>query len=398
MVLVALTAGSLLAARLKLSAIPVFIVAGVLLGPDTPLGWSPVGETRGVEVISELGVILLLFFLGLEFSLERLQQARRLVLVGGLIDVGINGLLGGALGVLLFGPGVEALLFAGLFYISSSGIVSQALFDLQRLGDDETDLTLGVLVFEDFAVAIFLAVAGALAVGGDVSALQVGGSGLLSILFIAAFLVASRYAGRVLGPVISRLTREQLFLFAVTVAVGAGVAAQEAHLSDAVGALLAGVLLSGTEIRDQIEQQLMGLRDFAAAIFFLAFGLSVDLGGLGMVWVWLLVAVPAAIIGKTVAGFLAGRITGFTARQSLNVGAALVARGEFTIILAQMAAAGTALSPTFRDEVPVFAGIFVLSTAVAGVVLMRESRRLGRVLFPGASPARRRRSGVQRHG
>lgn len=398
MILVALAIASVAAGRLRLSAIPVFIVAGVMLGPDAPLLPDVLGGTDGIALLSELGIVLLLFFLGLEFSLDRITQARRLVGVGGALDLAVNGVLGLALGLALLGPGVEAVLFAGLFYVSSSGIVTQALFDLRRLGDDETDLTLGVLVFEDLAVALFLAVTGVLAAGGRVDPLQVTVTGAVALLFVGAFLVASRYADRALGPLVTRLSREQLFLFALAVAVGGAVLAEAAGVSDAVGALLAGVLLSGTQIRDQIELQLLGLRDFAAAIFFLGFGLTVDLGGLGEVWVWLLAAVPLAVAGKALAGYVAGRMTGFSRRQGVNVGAALVARGEFTIILAQLAASGAALDDGFRARVEPFAGVFVLATAIVGVLFMRESRRVGRLLFPAPTARRRRAPGAQRHG
>jgi CPA2 family monovalent cation:H+ antiporter-2 len=97
---------------------------------------------------------------------------------------------------------------------------------------------------------------------------------------------------------------------------------------------------------------------------------------------WLLLGVPLAVLAKLAGGYIAGRATGFSDRQSLNVGAALVARGEFSIILANLAAGGVALEAAFRDQVEPFAGIFVLATAVLGVVFMRESRRIGRVVFP----------------
>jgi len=355
-------------------------------------------DSDGIAILSELGIILLLFFLGLEFSLERLTQARRLVMVGGMVDLAICFGAGAAIGIGLFGAGKEAFLFAGLFYISSSGIVTQALFDLRRLADDETDLTLGVLVFEDIAIALFLAVAGALATGAAVGAVDVGITGALALGFVGACLVASRYAAPLLGPVVRRLTREQLFLFAIAVAVGGAALAKMFEVSDAVGALLAGILLSGTEIRDEIEQQLLGLRDFAAAIFFFAFGVEVDLFGFDEVWLWLVIAVPLAVVTKIVAGYVAARLTGFTKRQGVNVGTALVARGEFTIILAQLAAAGVALSPEFRGNVEAFAGMFVLATAIVGVVIMRESRRLGRAVFPSRNQRRTRSTGVQRHG
>ena len=391
----------MVAGRLKLSAIPLFIIAGVLLGPGTP-GPTIVEHSEGVGILSELGIVLLLFFLGLEFSLDRLTQARRLVMVGGMVDLAICFGTGFGLGIMFFGVGAEAFLLAGLLYVSSSGIVTQALFDLRRLADDETDLTLGILVFEDLAIALFLAVAGALATGAAVGVVSVGATGALVLGFVAVSLVASRYAGVVLAPLVRRMSREQLFLFAVAIAVGGAALATTFKVSDAVGALLAGVLLSGTEIRDEIEEQLLGLRDFAAAIFFFAFGVEVDFFQIGDVWVWLVAAVPLAIGSKMIAGFVAARRCRFSRRQGINVGAALVARGEFSIILAQLAAAGIALSPDFRDRIEVFSGIFVLATAIVGVVIMRESRVIGRAVFPSSRSTRRRQrpptSGVQRNG
>ena len=381
---------SVLAGRLSLSVIPVFIVAGILLGPSPPFP-AVVEPSEGTDLLARLGIVLLLFFLGLEFSLDRLTAARRMVLVGGLIDLVINAGLGLVVGVALLGPSPEAVLLAGLIYISSSGIVTRALFDLRRLADDETDLVLGILVFEDLAIALFLGIAAALATGASVGGLEIAATAGLALVFVVAFLLVGRWAHHAIDRIAPRLDREQLLLGALAVAIGGGALGEAAGLSEAVGALLAGILLSGSEIRDQIEQQLLGLRDFAAAIFFFAFGLEVDLAETGNVAIWLAVAVPVAIGGKLVAGFLAGRSTGFSRRQSVNVGSSLVARGEFTIILANLAAAGAALDDTFRELVSPFAGLFVLATAIAGVVLMRESRRIGRVVFPPRTARREAR-------
>src|SRR5262245_45681365 len=155
-----------------MSAIPIFIVAGILLGPSP--GFPTIIEpSEGTDLLARLGIVLLLFFLGLEFSLDRLTAARRMVVVGGVIDLVVNGGVGLAVGIALLGVTPEAILLAGLIYISSSGIISRALSDLRRLGDDETDLVLGVLVFEDLAIAVFLGAAAALASGGSVSGLEI---------------------------------------------------------------------------------------------------------------------------------------------------------------------------------------------------------------------------------
>ena len=382
-----LVAASVLAGRLRLSAIPIFIVAGILLGPSP--GFPTIIEpSEGTDLLARLGIVLLLFFLGLEFSLDRLTAARRMVVMGGLIDLVLNAGLGLLVGIALVGPGPEAVLMAGLIYISSSGIVTRALFDLRRLGDDETDLVLGVLVFEDLAIAVFLGVAAALASGESVSGAEIAATAGIALAFVVAFLLVGRWAHHAIDRIGPRLDREQLLLGALAIALGGAALGEAAGLSEAVGALLAGILLSGSEVRNQIEQQLLGLRDFAAAIFFFAFGLEIDLGEAPDAAEWLLLAVPVAVAGKLAGGYLAGRSTGFTSRESVNVGAALVARGEFTIILANLAAGGVALDAAFREAVSPFAGLFVLATAVAGVVFMRESRRIGRLAFPTRSPSR----------
>ena len=380
--LVALSVAGILAMRLGLSAIPLYIGAGILLGPGAPAATHIVSTSDGTDLLSRIGVVLLLFFLGLEFSLDRLTQARRPTIVGGLIDLAIAG--GAAIGIALIvlGPTAEAVILAGLIYVSSSAIITRALFDLRRLADPETDLVLGILVFEDLAIALFLGVAAALAAGNGADPLAIAVTAVIALAVVAAFLLASRFAPKIVDRLGPRLSREQLLLATLAVAIASAAAAEAAGLSEAIGALLAGVLLSGSAIRDEIERELLGLRDFAAGAFFFSFGLRIDLGETYTVWTWLILAVPIAVVAKFVAGFVAGRTTGYTRRGSVNAGAALVARGEFTIILSQLAAAGVALDEGFRNRVEPFAGIFVLATTVIGVLLMRESRRLGRGMFP----------------
>jgi CPA2 family monovalent cation:H+ antiporter-2 len=236
-------------------------------------------------------------------------------------------------------------------------------------------------VFEDLAIALFLGIASGLAVGTAVGGIDLTLRALIVILFVAAFLIASHFLPRYIDRISPRIERERLVLVSLALVVGSAALAEWAGLSAPVGALLAGILLSETEARDRIERHLFGLRDFAAAIFFFTFGLQIDLGSLGSVWSWLLIALGVAVFGKLATGWIAGRMTGFTKRQSFTVGTSLIARGEFTLILAQLAALGTALSPEFREKVVSFAGLLVLVTAGLGVILMRESRTMGRALF-----------------
>jgi CPA2 family monovalent cation:H+ antiporter-2 len=163
--------------------------------------------------------------------------------------------------------------------------------------------------------------------------------------------------------------------------------AEELGLSEAIGALMAGVVLAETSVREEIEERFFSFRDLFAALFFFVFGLSIDVGALGRLGWLLALAVPLTILGKTAAGYFAGRVGGFNRRQSFNAGVALIAHGEFTIILAQLAAGNARLSDAVRSDLTAFAGLYVLATATIGVVLMKESKWIGRRLFPAPTLA-----------
>jgi CPA2 family monovalent cation:H+ antiporter-2 len=192
----------------------------------------------------------------------------------------------------------------------------------------------------------------------------------------------SRYGVRWIDRVLDLLPREFFLLFVVALLAGMSAASHALGLSEAIGALMAGVILSETSLREEIEERFFSFRDVFAALFFFVFGLTIDVGALGSVGWLVALAVVLSVVGKMGGGFAAGRLGGFTARQSINVGAALVAHGEFTIIIAQIAGDNEELSGDVRRDIVAFAGLYVLATATIGVVLMKESRRIGRILFP----------------
>jgi monovalent cation:H+ antiporter-2, CPA2 family len=200
--------------------------------------------------------------------------------------------------------------------------------------------------------------------------------------FIAVSLAASRWLARPLDRALDWLPREFFLLFTFGLLVGMAALANELGLSEAIGALMAGVVLSETSVREEVEERFFAFRDLFAALFFFVFGLSIDLGALGDLGWLLILAVPLTIVGKTAAGYFAGRVGGLSPRQSFNAGVALIAHGEFTIILAQLAAGNTRLSDAVQSDLTAFAGLYVLATATIGVILMKESKWLGRRLIP----------------
>jgi CPA2 family monovalent cation:H+ antiporter-2 len=368
----------LVARRLGLSAIPAYLLAGILLGPNEPKELALISPSEVTDFVAELGLVFLLFFLGLEFSLSRLRSTGRHIGLGGTVDLVANLGLGLVVGVAVFGWSFAALVLAACIYVSSSAIAVKGLIDFRRLGDDETDLVLAILVFEDLIVAFMLGFAAA---GGG------GPSDTLILLakalgFITAGLAASRLLAKPLDRALDRLPLEFFLLAVFGFLIGSAAIADELGLSEAIGALMAGIVLSETSVRDQIEERFFSFRDIFAALFFFVFGLSIDLGAIGDVGWLVALAVALTLVGKLGGGWIAGRVGGFTNRQSFNAGVALVAHGEFTIILAQLASENPLLESEQQTELVAFAGLYVLATATIGIVLMKESKRLGRIMFP----------------
>jgi CPA2 family monovalent cation:H+ antiporter-2 len=378
-VTVALLTGLGLAAhRLGMSAIPAYLLAGLLLGPNEPHVFSLIQPSEVTDFVAELGLVFLLFFIGLEFSVGRLARSSRHIARGGAIDLVANGAIGLALGIAAFGMTPAAIVLAACVYVSSSAIAVKGLIDFRRLGDEETDLVLAILVVEDLVVALALGFAGD--GGGELSSTLL--LVLKALLFITASVAASRWLGPAAGRLLERLSLELFLLAILAFVVGMAAIGKELGLSEAIGALMAGLILAESPVREQIEERFFSFRDVFAALFFFVFGLSIDVGALDTVGVLVAVAAVLTIVGKLGAGLVAGRIGGLTSRQGFNAGAALVAHGEFTIILAQVATDNDALTGTQRTDLVAFAGLYTLVTATVGLILMKESKRIGRRLFP----------------
>jgi monovalent cation:H+ antiporter-2, CPA2 family len=368
----------LVASRFGLSAIPAYLLAGLLLGPNEPEALAIIEPSEVTEFVAELGVIFLLFFLGLEFTLERFRRSSMHLGIGGTIDFVVNAGIGLLVGVVAFGFTFPAIVLAGAIYVSSSAVAVKGLIDFKRLADDETDLVLAILIVEDIVIAFVLAFAG----GGGGELMDSLELAAKAIGFIAASLAASRWLARPIDRLLEWMPREFFLLFTFALLIGMSALAHELGLSEAIGALMAGIILSGTSARAEIEEGFLSFRDIFAALFFFVFGLSIDVDALDSLGWLIALAVVLTVVGKVGGTYAAGRVGGFTRRQSLNAGSAMVAHGEFTVILAQVAQTNAALGASARRDLVAFSGLYVLATSLVGVVLMKESKRIGRKLFP----------------
>jgi CPA2 family monovalent cation:H+ antiporter-2 len=373
----------LFTSRFGLSAIPAYLFAGLLLGPNDPKQLALVEPSEVTDFVAELGIVFLLFFLGLEFTLDRLTRSGRHAVLGGAIDLFANAWLGLLVGVAAFGFHFAALILAAAIYVSSSAITVKGLIDFRRLADDETDLVLAILVAEDLVLALVLG----FAAGGGGEIAETLAIVAKAVGFITAALAVSRWLSGVIDRFLDWLPHELFLLAIVGFVVGMSAIGQELGLSEAIGALMAGVILSETSVREEIEERFFSFRDVFAALFFFVFGLSIDVAAIGDVGWILAAAVAVTVVGKVGGTLLAGRVGGFTPRQSFNAGVALIAHGEFTVILAQLATENDAIPGDQQAELVAFAGLYVLITATLGIVLMKESKMLGHRLFPAPTLA-----------
>ena len=351
-----------IANKLGFSAIPLYLIAGLAFGNG---GFTPLHLSENfVHIGAEIGVLLLLFMLGLEYTGQELAANLRKGFPSGIADLVLNFSPGLAAGLLLGWKPLPAVLLAGVTYISSSGIVAKVLGELGRLSNQETPSILTVLVLEYLAMAVYLPTVAALLAGGGASTVAISVTVAIAVVLVVLF-VAVRY-GRSLSRLAAHESDEIILLSVLgTVLLVAGIA-QRLQASAAIGAFLVGIAVSGP-IAEQSHRLFAPLRDLFAATFFFFFGLEIDPGTLPKA---LPIAVALALITsltKVLAGYWAARSSVSDRRARLRAGTALVARGEFSIVIAGL---GTGIEPQLGP----LSAAYVLITAVVGPILARVSR------------------------
>ncbi|SEK99693.1 cation:proton antiporter [Haloferax larsenii] len=377
------------ALRLGLSVIPLYVVGGVAAGPHVAgrLGLPYVADGEIVALLAELGIVLLLFFLGLEFSLDRLRAARRNIGRAGVIDLAINLPLGIVIGLAFGWSMVEALLLGGIVYISSSAIVTKTLIDLGWIADPESEPILGTLVFEDLAIAVYLAVVTSLVLGGGSAGnggvAAIGQSLAIAFGFLGLLLVAVQYGTGLFTRILDIENQEAFVVRTLAVVIPISGAALALGVSEAVAAFFVGMGFSTSGHRERIERLLVPVRDVFAAVFFVWIGLGTDPMLLGAAAVPLVVAVVLTTPAKVLSGYLGGRVYDLSTHRSLRVGVGLVPRGEFSLVIAALAASGT--TQVMREVIPAFAVGYVLVMSAFGTVLMQRSDLVERLVFRGGT-------------
>jgi CPA2 family monovalent cation:H+ antiporter-2 len=359
LVVVGLAVLARLANRWGFSAIPLYLLAGLAFGRG---GLAPLELTENfIHIGGDIGVLLLLFMLGLEYSGDELKANLRVGLPAGIADLVLNFTPGFIAGILLGWKPLPAALLGGVTYISSTGVIAKLLSELGRHENPETPVVLSVLVLEDLAMAVYLPIVGVLLLGGGLPKIVL--SVTIASTAVALVLVAAVQYGRQLSQFAAHESDEIILLtiFGAVLLV-AGVA-QHFQVSAAIGAFLVGIAVSGP-IAEQSHRLLGPLRDLFAATFFFFFGLQIEPATLPPV---LILAIELAIvtaITKLLTGYWSARRAGVDRPGCLRAGMALVARGEFSIVIAGL---GANLEPQLGP----LSAAYVLLLAVLGPILSR---------------------------
>ncbi|MEU5879234.1 cation:proton antiporter [Spirillospora sp. NPDC047279] len=358
------------AVRFSISAIPLYLVAGLAFGAG---GILPLGASEEfVAIGAEVGVILLLFTLGLEYTANELVGTLRTSAPAGLADLVMNA-APGVLAALLLGWGpVAAVAMGGITYVTSSGITAKVMADLGWLGNRETPAVLSILVFEDLAMAAYLPILTAVLAGASLLA---GATTLgIAAATIAVILYIALKHGRLVEKFVQSPTDEVLLLKVLGLTMLVAGIAQQLQVSAAVGAFLVGIALSGP-LAHTARDLLAPLRDLFAAVFFVFFGLHTDPADLPPVLGIAALLAVAGVLTKLGTGYVSAKRAGVGSTGRLRAGAALVPRGEFNIVIA-----GLAVSAGVNPKLGPLAAAYVLMLAIAGPLLARTAEPLARTM------------------
>jgi CPA2 family monovalent cation:H+ antiporter-2 len=361
--------------RLGLPTIPFFIVAGIVFGPHTP-GVVVLEDPEAIHLLAILGLVLLLFHLGIEFSIdELLAGGRRLFWAGGsyiALNFGAGLVLGWALG---WGTR-ETFVIAGMIGTSSTAIVTKLILDLRRVANPETGMILGIIVVEDVFIAFYLALLQPI-FGEQEGVGDIVTSVAIAFAFLIGLFALARWGARLVRPLIATGDPELTIILIVGFGVFVAGFAHSAGASDAVGALLAGMVVAGTGVGPRVERLLVPLRDTFAAIFFFWFGLTIAPSALGAIAPAVAVAVVVTLAFNVVAGVVAARVYGYGRPAAAKTALLLVSRGEFELILASLAVAAG-----LDGRVAPFAALYVLALSILSPLFSARSDVLARMLPP----------------
>jgi len=353
---------------LKMPPILFYILTGLILSSFIP-------KSEAIEVFSELGLVFLFFYLGLEFNIARAISTAKRIWSIGILDVLLNFVLIFLVAKLLGFSLINSLLIGGVAYASSSAITTKIIVDNHRIANPETELILGLMVFEDIIAPILLAIISAVSSGVDLSPLNLGII-FLKVAFVFAFAtLVALYLKDHIATFIDRFIDEEIFtLFSFGGLVLFAGFTQAIGLSEALGAFLMGMIVSETGKSHDIERIMFAMKDLAVAIFFFLFGAGIkftsDINAEFITYMTIIVVL--SILGKFLTGFIGALINGLSKRKAIETGLTIINRGEFSIAMSRFA----------PPKLLPFIGLYVLIMAFIGIFTAQFAPKIAELIIP----------------
>ncbi len=358
--------------KFRLPPIAGFLAAGALIGPH---GLNLVSDLEQVKVMAEIGVVLLLFTIGIEFSLAHLAAARRLLLVGGPLQVVGTLLLATVVGLAAGLSTQQALFWGCLLSLSSTAIVLKALADRDESDSMHGRATVGILIFQDLAVVPMMLLLPLLANPADSVRPEVLLPLGKSVLLVGALVAAAWYVvPQLLEQIVRSRSRELFLLTIIVLCLGIAWLTSLSGLSLALGAFIAGLVISESEYSHQAMAEVLPFRDSFNSLFFVSIGMLMDARVLAAHPVLVVTLIVAVIVGKFVMGAIPVVVSGYPLRAGILAGVSLAQVGEFSFVLAQQ---GEQTGLLVGEPYQVFLAVSVL-TMVITPLLMQGAPHLAR--------------------
>ncbi len=391
-IMIAAAVAGLICKKMGLSPIVGYLLAGIAVGPNTPSYLGAVGDVARVNLFAELGMVFLMFGIGLSFSLRRLRQLGPTVVLAAFgtafIVFTVARMVAPALGF----EGPAALFFAGLFVSSSSAVIGKILTETGSTHEKSSQVALGITLSEDMVAIVMLTLLGSYSRFGGVAASQESSGVLQTLGLFAGFVLVLVTVGLLLVPrVLRRLSREATTeletIFVAGLLLGLSLMVVRAGYSLALGAFLLGAIVAETPQRAHVERSFGGLRDMFGAIFFVAIGMSIDVRTMPSTAVPIVVATAIAIVVRSAGASAVLLLLGYDTRTAVRAGMILTPLGEFGFIIARMGIGAGVASETLLGAA-VGAALF---TTLSTPFLARHGDRIAaaaeRIHIPLLSPA-----------
>ena len=380
--------GAAIASRFRLSVIIGYIVAGILIGPNLRLSlWGAsynglITDDVFIQDLSRIGLILLLFFVGLEFSIEKLKKTKSAAVILALVNLGVNMFAGFVLGTYLGWPLIDTIFLAGVVSMSSSAITAKSLIDLRRLSNNETEFLLGMVILESFMAMFLLTLVNGLVISTDPQPVNplylfAGVGAFIGFFAFLAIVVIPRAAHLFEG-----IKSQELFvLFALGIVFLAAALAEAFRIPAIIGAFFIGMTFADTKLVTRFETKLEPIRDAFVAVFFLSFGMLIDPAMFPMVFVILLIAIPLIFLNDLFLTASLAYFIGFSGRSATAIGTSLLGRNEEAILYASVGTRAIRSNPNLPNDyagtlLTPFAGVLCIVMSALTPTLMRRSDAL----------------------